>query len=75
MGLLPKTLKPTGGRILLEGDDLLTKTPGQMRRMHETGFRTTLLDVPGAGHLVHDDAPEEYRHAVLAFLSTFPGGA
>ncbi|BAT61306.1 glutathione import ATP-binding protein GsiA [Variibacter gotjawalensis] len=33
MGLLPKTLKPTGGRILLEGDDLLTKSPAQMRRM------------------------------------------
>jgi pimeloyl-ACP methyl ester carboxylesterase len=43
--------------------------------MQETGFRTTLLEVPGAGHLVHDDAPEEYRHAVLAFLSTFAGGA
>lgn len=27
------------------------------------------LRVPGAGHIVHDDAPETYRGAVEAFLS------
>jgi peptide/nickel transport system ATP-binding protein len=34
MGLLPKgQLRSTGGRILLEGDDLLRKSPGELRRM------------------------------------------
>jgi peptide/nickel transport system ATP-binding protein len=34
MGLLPKgQLTPTGGRALLEGDDLLTKTPAEMRKI------------------------------------------
>lgn len=45
--------------------------PGQMRQMHETGHRATYRLVPGAGHLVHDDAPEEYRHAVEEFLTAF----
>ena len=30
---------------------------------------TTYLHVPGAGHLVHDDAPQIYRDAVEALLS------
>ena len=34
MGLLPRgQLMPTAGRILLEGDDLLTKSPAEMRRL------------------------------------------
>src|SRR5882672_1552421 len=34
MGLLPKgQLTPTAGRALLEGDDLLTKTPAEMRKI------------------------------------------
>jgi peptide/nickel transport system ATP-binding protein len=34
MGLLPKgQLTPTAGRILLEGDDLLQKSPGDLRRL------------------------------------------
>jgi pimeloyl-ACP methyl ester carboxylesterase len=45
--------------------------PGQMQKMLETGYRTTYLHVPGAGHLIHDDAPEEYRAAVEAFLASF----
>ena len=31
--------------------------PGQMQEMAETGFATTYLQVPEAGHLVHDEAP------------------
>ena len=38
--------------------------------MYEIGSATTYLDVPGAGHLVHDDAPETYREAVEGFLAT-----
>jgi peptide/nickel transport system ATP-binding protein len=33
MGLLPSQLTPVAGRVLLEGDDLLTKSPGELRRM------------------------------------------
>jgi pimeloyl-ACP methyl ester carboxylesterase len=44
-----------------------------MARMHETGGSTTYEHVPAAGHLVHDDAPQEYRDAVEAFLTSFAG--
>lgn len=43
--------------------------PGQMRRMAEIGKDTRYLHVPGAGHLIHDDAPEVYREAVTEFLT------
>lgn len=43
--------------------------PGQMRRMAEIGKDTRYLHVPGAGHLIHDDAPEVYREAVTDFLT------
>ena len=43
---------------------------GQMREMGETGHRTTYLHVPGAGHLVHDDAEADYRDAVQRFLTS-----
>lgn len=43
--------------------------PGQMREMAEIGKDTRYLYVPGAGHLIHDDAPEVYREAVTGFLS------
>lgn len=56
--------------LLLEAGNSVTP-PGQMSTMAETGFRATYLHVPGAGHLIHDDAPREYREAVEAFLSTF----
>jgi pimeloyl-ACP methyl ester carboxylesterase len=45
--------------------------PGQMDQMRKTGERATYLRVPGAGHLVHDDAPQEYRDAVEPFLASF----
>ncbi len=45
--------------------------PGQMRRMADTADRATHLRVPGGEHLVHDDAPTEYRAAVESFLATF----
>jgi pimeloyl-ACP methyl ester carboxylesterase len=49
--------------------------PGQMLKMSETGYRTTLLRVPGAGHLIHDDAPQAYRNAVESFLAPLAGRA
>ncbi|KAA0085773.1 alpha/beta hydrolase [Mycolicibacterium sp. P9-64] len=56
--------------LLVEAGNSVTP-PGQMCEMNETGHRTTYLHVPGAGHLVHDDAPREYRSAVEAFLASF----
>ncbi|MCH9734589.1 MAG: alpha/beta hydrolase [Actinomycetia bacterium] len=58
--------------LLLEAGNSVTP-PGQMRAMADSGPPSTYLQVPGAGHLIHDDAPVEYRAAVEAFLSTFTG--
>ncbi|MCV7280795.1 alpha/beta hydrolase [Mycolicibacterium flavescens] len=57
--------------LLLEAGNSVTP-PGQMREMHATGHRTTYVHVPGAGHLIHDDAPQVYRQAVEEFLATLP---
>lgn len=60
--------------LLIEAGNSVTP-PGQMREMNETGDRTTYLHVPGAGHLVHDDAPQVYRNAAESFLTTLAGRA
>lgn len=55
--------------LLIEAGDTVTPE-GQMRRMAETaGERARHVRVEGAGHLVHDDAPDAYREAVEEFLS------
>ena len=41
MGLLPPELAPTAGRILLEGADLLTKTPAELQQMR--GHRMAMV--------------------------------
>lgn len=56
--------------LLLEAGASVTP-PGQMRAMAEVARRARYLHVPGAGHLIHDDAPGKYRDAVEAFLSSF----
>ncbi|MFD4293537.1 alpha/beta fold hydrolase [Rhodococcus sp. NPDC058505] len=60
--------------LLLEGEYTITP-PGQMRAMAETerGSTTRYELVAGAGHLVHDDRPAEFRAAVEAFLDGLPG--
>lgn len=60
--------------LLLEAGGTVAP-PGQMRQMHENSYRTTYLHVPGAGHLIHDDAPEAYRAAVESFLVALARGA
>lgn len=60
--------------LLVEAGDSVTP-PGQMRRMSEVGDRTTYVHVPGAGHLVHDDAPNIYRASVESFLAPFTAHA
>ena len=41
MGLLPKTLPVTGGRIVLEGEDLLAAGPGRIRELR--GARMSMI--------------------------------
>ncbi|MGV0835609.1 alpha/beta fold hydrolase [Mycolicibacterium thermoresistibile] len=53
--------------LLIEAGDSVAPA-GQMRRMAEIGHRTSYVHVPGAGHLIHDDAPDRYRAAVESFL-------
>lgn len=55
--------------LLIEAGDSVAP-PGQMEQMAQlAGPRATYERVPGAGHLVHDDAPEVYRAAVEEFLA------
>lgn len=57
--------------LLIEAGNSVAPS-GQMRRMAQTGPRTDQLRyllVPGAGHLVHDDAPQEYERAVVGFFT------
>lgn len=54
--------------LLLEAE--FTVTPaGQVAEMAQRNPRATYLRVDGAGHLIHDDAPEIFRGAVEAFLA------
>lgn len=58
--------------LLIEAGESVAP-PGQMRRMAElAGPSGRYVRVAGAGHLVHDDAPDEYRNAVESFLATLP---
>jgi len=60
--------------LLIEAGDSVVP-PGQMQRMHESaGAPSTYVRVPGAGHLIHDDAPERYREVVEEFLDGLPAG-
>lgn len=54
--------------LLLEAGNSVAPA-GQMRRMVEIGQAASYLSIPGAGHLIHDDAPEDYRRAVSEFLA------
>jgi pimeloyl-ACP methyl ester carboxylesterase len=58
--------------LLIEAGDSVAP-PGQMSKMAElAGERARYVHVPGAGHLVHDDAPDRYRGAVETFLAALP---
>jgi pimeloyl-ACP methyl ester carboxylesterase len=55
--------------LLMEAGNSVTPA-GQMLTMAEIGFQTTYIHVPGAGHLIHDDAPQIYQEAVESFLTS-----
>jgi pimeloyl-ACP methyl ester carboxylesterase len=57
--------------LLIEAGNGVTP-PGQMRKMASVNDSATHIAATGAGHLVHDDAPDFYRGAVEAFLSGLP---
>jgi pimeloyl-ACP methyl ester carboxylesterase len=56
--------------LLIEAGNSVTP-PGQMSTMAHASVQATYLHVPGAGHLVHDDAPGKDQQAVETFLTTF----
>lgn len=53
--------------LLLEAETTVTPV-GQMARMAELQQDSTYERVLGAGHLLHDDRPDEYRRAVTHFV-------
>ena len=57
--------------LVLEAEHGVTP-PGQMRKMCSLNDNAQYLRIDGAGHLIHDDAPDVYRGAVEAFLSGLP---
>ena len=57
--------------LLIEAEHTVTPE-GQMRKMASINDHSAHIQVNGAGHLIHDDAPEVFRGAVEAFLSALP---
>jgi pimeloyl-ACP methyl ester carboxylesterase len=58
--------------LLIEAGDSVTP-PGQMVHMAQSATAPVMyVRVPDSGHLVHDDAPEQYRAAVEAFIGELP---
>ena len=74
----PRLLAAVGGgagpRVADRGGQLRHACRGRCAEWQETGYRTTYLHVPGAGHLIHDDAPQIYQEAVESFLATLAHG-
>jgi pimeloyl-ACP methyl ester carboxylesterase len=58
--------------LLIEAGNSVTP-PGQMHAMTKTSSPTTYLHVQQAGHLIHDEAPRQYREAVESFLAVTAG--
>ena len=59
--------------LLLEAGFTVTP-PGQMAQMARRNENAEHVVVGGAGHLIHDDAPDFFRGAVEAFLSGIAAG-
>ena len=59
----------TAPALVIEAEYTIT-LPMQMRRMADEHPAATYVRIADAGHLAHDDQPEQYRDAVAAFLQT-----
>ena len=57
--------------LLIEAEHTVTPE-GQMRKMASINDHSAHIQISGAGHLIHDDAPAVFRGAVEAFLSALP---
>ncbi|MBY0443217.1 MAG: alpha/beta hydrolase [Mycobacteriaceae bacterium] len=59
--------------LLIEASNSVTPG-GQMRAMAAASPQHSYVFVPESGHLVHDEAPQVYRHAVESFLLPLVAG-
>ena len=58
--------------LLIEAGDSVAP-PGQMLRMRDLADgRARYVRIEGAGHLVHDEAPDRYRQVVEEFIASLP---
>lgn len=60
--------------LLINGADDPRGTTGVMAKIQEQVPGSTLVTVPGGGHLVYLENPDPYNEQVLAFLSEHLGG-
>ncbi len=62
--------------VLLAGErDRLVSTKAQTQRLHKALRISRLHLVPGAGHMVHHEAPDDVVLAIRSMLATQPEGA
>jgi 3-oxoadipate enol-lactonase len=66
---LPQIQVPT---LLLAGEHDRNAPPAMMRKMAEAIPRSTFLEMPGVGHLLNLEAPDEFDGLVLNFLALPP---
>jgi 3-oxoadipate enol-lactonase len=66
---LPQIHVPT---LLLAGEHDRNAPPAMMRKMAEAIPRSTFLEMPGVGHLLNLEAPDEFDGLVLNFLALPP---
>jgi 3-oxoadipate enol-lactonase len=66
---LPQIQVPT---LLLAGEHDRNAPPAMMKKMAEVIPRSTFLEMPGVGHLLNLEAPDEFDGLVLNFLALPP---
>jgi len=56
--------------LVLRGQESPLLSPEGAQRMANAAPNAKVVEIPGAGHSIHSDAPELFRDAVLEFLRT-----
>ena len=56
--------------LVLRGQESPLLSPEGAQHMANTAPNATVVEIPGAGHSIHSDAPELFRDTVLEFLRT-----